>query len=41
MRKIVIFSGTTEGRKLSSLLSEENIAHNVWVATQYGAGVME
>lgn len=41
MRKIVIFSGTTEGRKLSSLLSEANIAHDVCVATQYGADVME
>lgn len=41
MKKIVIFSGTTEGRRLSELLSEKQIKHTVCVATQYGSDVME
>jgi len=38
--KIVIFSGTTEGRRLSEKLSDAGIAHDVCVATDYGADVM-
>ncbi len=40
MSKIVIFSGTTEGRRLSEMLSDANVAHDVCVATDYGADVM-
>lgn len=40
MRKTVIFSGTTEGRHLSELLSRQKIKHIVCVATQYGSDVM-
>jgi precorrin-6Y C5,15-methyltransferase (decarboxylating) len=39
--RIVIFSGTTEGRKLSEMLSAAGISHDVCVATEYGADVME
>ncbi len=35
-RKIIIFSGTTEGRTLSEALSKKKIAHTVCVATEYG-----
>ncbi len=38
--KTVIFSGTTEGRRLSEMLSEGGISHHVCVATQYGSDVM-
>lgn len=41
MKKIVIFSGTTEGRKLSESLTAEGYAHTVCVATEYGREVME
>lgn len=41
MKKIVIFSGTTEGRRLSELLSDAKVAHDVCVATEYGADVMD
>jgi len=34
--RIVIFSGTTEGRSLSEMLSKSGIAHTVCVATEYG-----
>ncbi len=37
----MIFSGTTEGRALSEMLSEENIPHFVSVASEYGSEVME
>ncbi|MCR5402954.1 MAG: precorrin-6A reductase [Butyrivibrio sp.] len=40
MKKIVIFSGTTEGRMLSNMLAVEGIHHTVCVATDYGAGMM-
>jgi precorrin-6Y C5,15-methyltransferase (decarboxylating) len=40
LRKTVIFSGTTEGRQLSELLSRQKIRHIVCVATQYGSDVM-
>ncbi len=41
MKKIIIFSGTTEGRMLSEKLSERGIHHTVCVATDCGAEVME
>lgn len=39
--RIVIFSGTTEGRKVSEYLSRNNIVHDVCVATSSGEYVME
>ncbi len=39
--KILIFSGTTEGRKLSKMLSDAGVSHTVSVATKYGSDVME
>ncbi|MBQ8914246.1 MAG: precorrin-6A reductase [Lachnospiraceae bacterium] len=36
MKNIIIFSGTTEGRTLSRLLSDNRIKHFVSVATDYG-----
>ena len=36
----MIFSGTTEGRKLSEMLSEDGIRHFVCVASEYGNDVM-
>ena len=39
MKNILIFSGTTEGRKLSELLCENEISHIVSVATEYGRQV--
>lgn len=39
--KILIFSGTTEGRQLSAYLAKEKIHHYVSVATEYGQNVME
>ena len=41
MKKIVIFAGTTEGRRLSEILTEAGIAHTVCVATEYGEIVMQ
>ena len=38
--KILIFSGTTEGRKLSEMLAASGISHTVSVASQYGCDVM-
>ena len=38
--KILIFSGTTEGRRLSEMLSEAGIRHFVCVASEYGSEVM-
>ena len=40
MSRIVIFAGTTEGRRLSELLSADRIVHDVCVATQYGADLL-
>lgn len=40
MRRIVIFSGTTEGRVLSDALVTRGIPHIVCVATDYGEEVM-
>jgi len=39
--KIVIFSGTTEGRKLSEMLSCDGFFHHVCVASEYGEKVMK
>ena len=41
MKKPLIFSGTTEGRKLSEKLTAAEVAHIVCVATGYGGLVME
>lgn len=41
MSKILIFAGTTEGRKLSEHLCEERIEHTVCVATEYGEIVLQ
>lgn len=40
MKKIVIFAGTTEGRRLSEILADAGTAHTVCVATEYGEIVM-
>ncbi len=41
MKEILIFAGTTEGRKLSECLSDAGIAHTVCVATEYGEIVLK
>lgn len=41
MKKILIFAGTTEGRRLSEYLAAEGIPHTVCVATEYGELVMQ
>ena len=41
MRKILIFAGTIEGRRLAFLLAEQGIAVTVCVATAYGREVLE
>lgn len=41
MKEILIFAGTTEGRKLSELLCNNEIAHTVCVATEYGEIVLK
>ncbi|MCM1253359.1 MAG: precorrin-6A reductase [Clostridium sp.] len=41
MKKIVIFAGTTEGRKLSEYLAEAGIVNTVCVATEYGEIVLQ
>ncbi len=41
MKKIVIFAGTTEGRRLSEILAAAGIGHTVCVATEYGEIVMQ
>ncbi|WP_022749176.1 precorrin-6A reductase [Lachnobacterium bovis] len=40
-KRIVIFSGTTEGRNLSEVLAEHKVKHIVCVATEYGKMVMD
>ena len=40
MKKIVVFSGTTEGRELSDLLSARAVPHIVCVAGEYGREMM-
>lgn len=39
--KILLFGGTTEGRELAWFLKYENIALTVYVATSYGAELLE
>ena len=39
--KLVIFSGTTEGHELCRFLSKNSVQAEVFVATEYGAAVME
>lgn len=41
MKEILIFAGTTEGRKLSEYLAAANVAHTVCVATEYGEIVLK
>ena len=41
MKKIIIFSGTTEGRTLSTLLTQRRVPHVVCVASAYGGEMME
>ncbi len=41
MRKILIFAGTTEGRKLSECLAGAGISHTLCVATEYGEIVLK
>lgn len=41
MRKIFLFSGTSEGRIISEALSKASVYHTVFVATEYGRMVME
>ncbi|MBD5492547.1 MAG: precorrin-6A/cobalt-precorrin-6A reductase, partial [Lachnospiraceae bacterium] len=36
MKEILLFAGTTEGRKLSELLAAAGVCHTVCVATEYG-----
>lgn len=40
MKRVLIFSGTTEGRKLAELLAKASISTVVCVATEYGKQVM-
>ena len=41
MKNILIFAGTTEGRKVSEFLSKNRIKHTVCVATKYGEEMIE
>lgn len=41
MKEILIFAGTTEGRKLSERLSGAGVLHTVCVATEYGEIVLK
>lgn len=41
MKPVLIFSGTTEGRKLAELLAENGLSATVCVATEYGGEVMD
>ena len=41
MKEILIFAGTTEGRKLSEYLAEAEISHMICVATEYGEIVLK
>ena len=41
LSRILIFAGTTEGRKLSEHLCERGIEHTVCVATEYGEIVLQ
>ena len=39
--QVLIFSGTSEGRKLADILKEHAIRSTVCVATEYGQEVMQ
>lgn len=41
MKEILIFAGTTEGRKLSECLAASGLAHTICVATEYGEIVLK
>ena len=41
MKKLMIFAGTTEGRRLSECLVEAGISHTICVATEYGEIVLK
>lgn len=41
MTDVILFAGTTEGRKLSSFLSRHNVSVTACVATEYGTKLME
>ena len=41
MKKISVFSGTSEGKKLCTILDKKGIYADVYVATDYGKEVME
>ncbi|MBD5550428.1 MAG: precorrin-6A reductase [Lachnospiraceae bacterium] len=41
MKEILIFAGTTEGRKLSEYLAENEMRHTICVATEYGEIVLK
>ena len=41
MSKVLIFSGTTEGRELAAILAKSGIESHVCVATEYGERVMD
>lgn len=41
MKEILLFAGTTEGRKLSECLAASGIAHTICVATEYGEIVLK
>jgi len=40
LKKVVVFAGTNEGRKLSSFLAENDVEVSVVVATEYGSLVL-
>lgn len=41
MKEILIFAGTTEGRKLSECMAASGIYHTICVATEYGESVLK
>jgi precorrin-6Y C5,15-methyltransferase (decarboxylating) len=41
LKEILIFAGTTEGRRLSEVLSEAEVSHTLCVATEYGEFVLK
>lgn len=41
MKEVLIFAGTTEGRRLSEYLVEAGIPHTICVATEYGELLLE
>jgi precorrin-6x reductase len=41
MKKLILFAGTTEGRKLAQYLEERKIYTDVFVATQYGEELLQ